>query len=188
MRLLKKIAKEILFFKIKLKNKTKIKKSLSIINPQYFSFGKNVNIGKYCKLHCFDKYENKSYNPSIFIDDNAYIGDFFSIITASNIVIKKNALIASNVLLCGLNHGFKEINVPFTKQAIISRGIIIGENCWIGEKVIILDGVQIGDNCVIGAGSVVTKSIPSNCIVGGNPAKILKIYNTKEKTWEKYNF
>ncbi|MGS4946635.1 acyltransferase [Meridianimarinicoccus sp. RP-17] len=50
----------------------------------------------------------------------------------------------------------------------------IGRNCFIGGRSMILPGVEIGDNCVIGAGSVVTKSIPPRCAVGGNPAKILK--------------
>ncbi len=49
----------------------------------------------------------------------------------------------------------------------------VGENCFIGGNSLILPGVTIGDNCVIGAGSVVTKDVPSRCVVAGNPAKIL---------------
>ena len=50
----------------------------------------------------------------------------------------------------------------------------IGRNCFIGGRSMILPGVEIGDNCIVGAGSVVTKSVPPRCAVGGNPAKILK--------------
>lgn len=50
----------------------------------------------------------------------------------------------------------------------------IGKNCFIGGRSMILPGVQIGDNCVVGAGSVVTKSVPSRCLVAGNPARILR--------------
>lgn len=49
----------------------------------------------------------------------------------------------------------------------------IGKNCFIGGRSLILPGVTIGDSCLIGAGSVVTKSIPPNCVVAGNPARIL---------------
>lgn len=49
----------------------------------------------------------------------------------------------------------------------------IGKNCFIGGRSIILPGVTIGDSCLVGAGSVVTKSVPSHCIVAGNPAKII---------------
>lgn len=53
--------------------------------------------------------------------------------------------------------------------------VVIGNNVWIGERSIILKGVRIGNNAVIAAGSVVTKDIPENTVVGGNPAKIIKI-------------
>ena len=52
--------------------------------------------------------------------------------------------------------------------------IIIGENCWIGSNVRICKGVTIGDNSVVAACSVVTKDVPANCIVAGNPAKVVK--------------
>ena len=52
--------------------------------------------------------------------------------------------------------------------------IIIGENCWIGSNVRICKGVTIGDNSIVAACSVVTKSVPANCVVAGNPAKIVK--------------
>ena len=50
----------------------------------------------------------------------------------------------------------------------------IGRNCFIGGRALILPGVEIGDSCIVGAGSVVTKSVPANCVVGGNPARILR--------------
>ena len=50
----------------------------------------------------------------------------------------------------------------------------VGRNCFIGGKSLVLPGVRIGDNCVVGAGSVVTKDVPSNCIVAGNPARIIR--------------
>ncbi len=51
----------------------------------------------------------------------------------------------------------------------------IGKRCFIGAKSIILPGVRIGDEVIVGAGSVVTKNVPNNCIVAGNPAKIIKV-------------
>ena len=53
------------------------------------------------------------------------------------------------------------------------KNVKIGNNCFIGAKAIILPGVSIGDNVIVGAGSVVTKNIPSNVVVAGNPAKII---------------
>lgn len=60
----------------------------------------------------------------------------------------------------------------------LTRGLYldthIGKNCFIGGRSIILPGVSIGDECVVGAGSVVTKDVPPNCAVAGNPAKVIK--------------
>nr|WP_268998954.1 DapH/DapD/GlmU-related protein [Leptospira interrogans] len=55
--------------------------------------------------------------------------------------------------------------------------VVIGNNVWLGSQVIVLKGVKIGDNSVIGAGSVVTKSIPENCLAAGNPAKPIRFLN-----------
>ncbi len=52
--------------------------------------------------------------------------------------------------------------------------MIIGNHVWIGENALILKGVKIGDNSIVGAGSVVTKDVPNNSIVAGNPARIIK--------------
>lgn len=50
----------------------------------------------------------------------------------------------------------------------------VGEHTFVGTNAIILPGVRIGDHCVIGAGSVVTKDVPSNCVVAGNPARVIR--------------
>ena len=60
------------------------------------------------------------------------------------------------------------------KSGYKTETITIGNNCWIGQNVRIQKGVTIGDNSVIGACSVVTKSIPANCVAVGIPAKVVK--------------
>lgn len=56
----------------------------------------------------------------------------------------------------------------------IHRDTRIGKRCFIGANAIIMCGVRIGDNVVVGSGAIVTKDVPSGCIVAGNPAKIIK--------------
>ncbi len=55
-----------------------------------------------------------------------------------------------------------------------SKGISVGDDCWIGGSSVILPGVTIGNRCIIGAGSVVTKDVPDDSVVAGNPAKPIK--------------
>ncbi len=66
-------------------------------------------------------------------------------------------------------------------EDIKSAPIIIGKNCFIGMNSIILKGTILGDNCVVGAGSVVHGEFPANCIIAGNPAKIIKRLSINNK-------
>jgi maltose O-acetyltransferase len=62
------------------------------------------------------------------------------------------------------------------KQGIdVERPIVIDDDVWIGARVIILPGVHIGTGAVIGAGAVVTKDVPAYAVVGGNPARVIKM-------------
>jgi len=65
--------------------------------------------------------------------------------------------------------------------------INIGSNVYIGNSCLIMPGVTIGDNVIVGAGSVVTKSIPNNCVIAGNPAKYITDLNTYELKNKKFN-
>ncbi|GAB3025467.1 hypothetical protein GCM10027051_32750 [Niabella terrae] len=65
--------------------------------------------------------------------------------------------------------------------------IIVGNNVYIGSCSLIMPGVSIGDNVIIAAGSVVTKSVPDNCIIGGNPAVIIGDFDNYREKMQKYN-
>ena len=67
-----------------------------------------------------------------------------------------------------------------TWETDIDEDVTLEENVWVGMSCIILKGVTIGKNSVIAAGSVVVHSIPSNCLAGGNPAKVLKHWDEAE--------
>ena len=66
---------------------------------------------------------------------------------------------------------------------LYSLPIRIGNNVWIGAHSVVLPGVTIGDNVVIGAGSVVTKDLPSNVVAIGNPCKVLREVNDRDKEY-----
>ena len=69
-----------------------------------------------------------------------------------------------------LNHGF----APNDRQNLYHAPIHIGKSAWIGAHATILPNVTIGDNAIVGAGSVVTKDVPDNAIVAGNPARFIR--------------
>ncbi|OUS69950.1 acyltransferase [Paenibacillus sp. MY03] len=97
-------------------------------------------------------------------------GKYFQNFNAK-IVIGKGTFIGPNVGIITSNHDSKNLS-----SHVKGNGVYIGKNCWIGMNAIILPDVVIGDNTIVGAGSVVTKSfIDGNCVIGGNPARIIKL-------------
>lgn len=159
-----------------------IKKGLEVHKPSMIKLGRNVTIGRYARLACY----GNSDTSLLTIEDNVYIGQYFTALVGGEISIGKNTLIASFVAIVGENHGMDpEYGLLYGKQPLIEKSVKIGENCWIGEKVIILPGVTIGDWAIIGAASVVTSDIPPYSMAVGNPAKLIKTYNFKTHRWEK---
>lgn len=86
-----------------------------------------------------------------------------------------------NVKLITTYHNYESTRLPYD-NTLIHKDITIGDQVWIGDDVIILGGVTIGDGAIIQAGSVVSSSIPSLGIAGGNPARVFK-----ERNAEHYN-
>jgi len=89
------------------------------------------------------------------------------------ITIGSDCLMGPDVVMMATSHGYDRIDIPMNRQQGWEKTIKIGDNCWIGTRVIILPGCEIGNNCIIGSGAVVTRSFPDDCVVGV-PARLLK--------------
>jgi len=137
----------------------------------------------------------ESPSASISIGNKSFIGGATQIIAAQSVHIGDNVLIAGQVVI--QDHDSHSLDAAKRKNDleyalarfqgrpaktkswddVASKGIRIEDSSWIGMRAIILKGVTIGANSIVGAGSVVTKDVPPNVIVAGNPARIIKTIN-----------
>lgn len=124
--------------------------------------GENVNIEPNCV-----------FNYALKIGNNSGIGENSELY--GDITIGKDVMMGTGCIIYTRNHKFDSLDLPMWKQGFDEvKPVIIGDDVWIGGRVIILPGVHIGNGAVIGAGAVVTKNVPDYAVVGGNPAKVIK--------------
>lgn len=110
------------------------------------------------------------FGRNIIIGNNVFINFNCSFLDRGTITIGDNVLIGPNCNIFTTNHPI----APKNRKSTISKAITIKNDVWIGGNVTILPGITINANSIVGAGSVVTKDVPENVIVAGNPAKVIK--------------
>lgn len=120
------------------------------------------------KFKCFAGSYIRVIHGGKLILHGGFINENVQIIAGSIVEIGKGATIGRDVIIRSYDGHYIE-----KENYQISKPIIIGQNVWIGQSATILKGVTIGDGAIIGACSVVTKDVPSNCIVAGSPAKVV---------------
>lgn len=125
--------------------------------PFYSNFGgKHVHLGEY--VYC-------NFGVTMVDDTHIYIGD--------------HTMIGPHVTLATAGHPImpelRELGYQYNMP------IHVGKNCWIGAGVVVLPGITIGDNVVVGAGSVVTKDLPDGVVAVGNPCRILRKVDERDR-------
>ena len=154
-----------------------IEKRTAILRELLGGMGENVAIDT--PFHC-------DYGKNIFLGNDVIINMNCTFVDNQPIRIGDRVLIASNVQIYTSSHPVlpQERLVPDWKERrttffrTYARPIEIKNNAWIGGGCILLPGVTIGENSVVGAGSVVNRSIPSNCVAVGNPCKVIRYFDT----------
>lgn len=112
---------------------------------------------------------------NLVIEDNVDLAKDVLITTSGGVEIGERTLIGYRTQIISSDHTIPPIGEPFPISGDNHKKIIIGKDVWIGGNCLITAGVIIGDGAVVAGGSVVTKNVPENAVVGGIPAKIIKM-------------
>ena len=112
------------------------------------------------------------YGYNIEIGENFYSNHNLTILDCNKVKFGDNVFIGPN---CSFYCAMHPLDIKTRNEGLeYSKPITVGNNVWFGGNVVVLAGVTIGDGVVVGAGSVVTKDVPNNVVIAGNPAKIIK--------------
>lgn len=118
-----------------------------IVPPFYSDFGQFIRFGK-----------------KVFVNSGCIFMD------RGGITLEDGVFVGPNVNIITENHAEQ----PLLRHNVYAKPILIKQNAWIGAAAVILAGITVGENAIVAAGAIVTKDVPDNAIVGGNPAKIIR--------------
>ena len=140
---------------------------LQIAKRGTIRFGRFVWIGDRTKIRC--------HEGEVIVGQKSVLGQECTISAYRHVRIGEQCVIADRAMFIDFDHGVVEVERPIRLQGIYKRDVDVGSNVWVGYGACVLRGVRVGDNSVIGTNSVLTKDIPANAVVGGVPARLLRM-------------
>jgi acetyltransferase-like isoleucine patch superfamily enzyme len=141
-------------------------------------FGRFVWIGDRTKIRC--------HEGLVEIGAKSVLGQECTISAFQHVRIGEQCVIADRAMFIDFDHGVVEAERPIRKQGIYKRDVEVGNNVWVGYGACILRGVRVGDNAIVGTNSVVTRDVPANAVIGGIPARILRMREAPaDLKWER---
>jgi acetyltransferase-like isoleucine patch superfamily enzyme len=117
----------------------------------------------------------RAHEGEVRIGAKSVLGQECTISAYQHISIGRECIIADRVMMIDFDHGTVEVERPIRAQGIYKRNVNIGHNVWMGYGACILRGVTVGNNAVIGTSAVVTCDVADNAVVGGIPARLIRM-------------
>ena len=120
----------------------------------------------------------RAHEGEVRIGAKSVLGQECTISCFQHVEIGRECIVADRVMVIDFDHGVVEVERPIRLQGIYKRDVRVGHNVWIGYGACILRGVTVGDNAILGTSTVVTRDVPDNAVVGGIPAKVIRMRET----------
>ena len=147
-------------------------------DPHCILIGEGSRIHHHAIITAWQHHFTGDGDAELTIGAGADIGEYTHITARGHMHIGDNLLTGRWVTITDNGHGSTDLanlmEAPALRKLFSKGDVFIGNNVWIGDKATILPGVTIGDGVIVAANSVVTKDVPSYCVVAGNPAKVIR--------------
>ena len=141
--------------------------TLQVGRNAVLELGRWTWIGHGCKIRC--------HEGVVSIGAKSVMGQECTISAFQHVSIGRECVIADRVMMIDFDHGTAEVERPIRLQGIYKRDVRLANNVWVGYGACILRGCAVGDNAVVGTNAVVTKDVPANAVVGGVPARLIRM-------------
>jgi acetyltransferase-like isoleucine patch superfamily enzyme len=140
-----------------------------------FEIGRNatVSLGRWSWIGHRSKI--RAHEGRVSIGAKSVLGQECTISCYQHVNIGRECIIADRVMMIDFDHGMVEVERPIREQGIYKRDVNVGHNVWIGYGACVLRGVTVGDNSAVGTSAVVTCEVPANAVVGGIPARLIRM-------------
>ena len=153
--------------------------------PTFLYKPSKISIDKWVRIFPGARFEVHGDDSYINIEKNVGIGQNTHIISGGKLSISEGTVIAPHVFINNFDNDYQSIGENVLSQKSIYKETIIGKNCFIGFGAVIQSGTVLGEQCIVGANSFVSGVYPDYCVIAGNPAKVLKVYDKEKMKWVK---
>lgn len=160
--------------------------AVALYGEAYIRIGANVVVGPYCTIsagvmpgHVPDQ------DPVVTIGDDVLIGRGSGVVGHRSVSIGDGVFTGHNVYVTDANHGYEDVHETIGRQFSDPRPVVVGAGSWLGHGSVVLPGARVGEHVAVGAGSIVTGDLPDYSVAVGNPARVIRRYDTEREEWVK---
>lgn len=158
--------------------------TVALFGEPYIRIGANVIIGPYCSLSAGVMPTHvPETDPVVTIGDRVLIGRGSGVVGHRSITIGDGVFTGHNVYITDANHGYEDVTLTIGEQFAPPKPVVVGAGSWLGHGSIVLPGSTIGEHVAVGAGSIVTGDLPSFSVAVGNPARVVRRYDSERESW-----
>ena len=163
-----------------------------IIGSRYIEFGDDLSIQDRVWIEAVFAYQGKRYSPRIVLGRGLRASPDLHIGAIGEVIVGEHCLFGTGVTIVDHNHGgyrgdrmSNPDEPPALRDLVPSGRLVIGSNCWFGDRACVIGGVTIGEGSVIAANAVVVNDVPPHSIVAGIPARVVKAYSPEHQAWRR---